>query len=71
MFSAYGLACNTGQVLGILAAGLLTTRLGLMTMLNAQALIYLATGVFAAWQITKRLRQHQADQPGQAAEAKR
>jgi MFS family permease len=53
VFSAYGLAGNTGQVLGMLAAGLLTARLGLMTMLNTQALIYLAAGAFAARQITK------------------
>ena len=47
VFSAAGLASNAGQVLGMLAAGLLTAPLGLMGLLNAQAVLYLATGALA------------------------
>jgi predicted MFS family arabinose efflux permease len=48
VFSAFGLVGNAGQALGMLAAGLLTAPLGLMTMLNAQAGLYLAAGALAA-----------------------
>jgi predicted MFS family arabinose efflux permease len=62
VFSAYGLVSNAGQVIGMLVAGLLTAPLGLMTLLNTQAGIYLATGIFAVWQIV-RLR-HPPAPPG-------
>jgi MFS family permease len=48
IFGALGLTGNAGQVIGILAAGLLTPALGLMTMLNTQASLYLAAGLVAA-----------------------
>jgi predicted MFS family arabinose efflux permease len=47
-FAAFGAAANVGQAVGMLAAGILTTRLGLMTVLNAQAGLYLSAGLFAA-----------------------
>jgi predicted MFS family arabinose efflux permease len=47
-FAAFGAAANVGQAVGMLAAGILTVRLGLMTVLNAQAGLYLSAGLFAA-----------------------
>jgi predicted MFS family arabinose efflux permease len=47
-FAAFGAAANVGQAVGMLAAGILTTRLGLMSVLNAQAGLYLSAGLFAA-----------------------
>jgi MFS family permease len=46
--AALGLASNAGQSIGMLAAGLLTAPLGLMTMLNIQAALYLVAGI-GAW----------------------
>lgn len=60
VFSAYGLVGNAGQAVGMLAAGLLTGPLGLLTLLNVQALIYLATGAFAAWQVRALTRRASA-----------
>jgi hypothetical protein len=48
IFGALGLVSNAGQAIGMLAAGALTARLGLMALLNAQGLLYLAAGVLAA-----------------------
>lgn len=56
VFSGYNLACNLGQAIGMLAAGVLTAPLGLMTLLNTQALLYLATGGLAAWCMTRHQR---------------
>jgi MFS family permease len=44
VFAAVGLTENTGQVLGILAAGVLTAPLGLMALLNAQGALYVVAG---------------------------
>ncbi len=44
MFAAVGLVENTGQALGIAAAGVLAAPLGLMALLNAQGSLYLAAG---------------------------
>jgi MFS family permease len=44
VFGAVGLTENAGQALGIVAAGLLTAPLGLMTLLDAQAGLYLVAG---------------------------
>jgi MFS family permease len=44
VFAAVGLTENVGQALGIVAAGLLTTPLGLTALLNAQGALYLAAG---------------------------
>lgn len=46
-FAAFGAVANVGQAIGMIAAGFLTSGLGLMTVLNAQAGLYLAAGVFA------------------------
>jgi MFS family permease len=47
-FGALGMAGNAGQAIGMVAAGALTSQLGLMTMLNAQGALYIAAGVLAA-----------------------
>ena len=47
-FSAYSLAANLGQVVGMLAAGVLVAPLGLTAVLDAQATLYLLAGLFAA-----------------------
>jgi MFS family permease len=52
--SAFGLAGNAGQAIGMLAAGLLTAPLGLMAMLDGQAVLYLVAGAVAARWMTKR-----------------
>jgi MFS family permease len=44
VFAALGLVENAGQALGIVAAGVLTAPLGLMTLLDAQAGLYLVAG---------------------------
>ncbi len=44
VFAALGLVENAGQALGIVAAGVLTAQLGLMTLLDAQAGLYLVAG---------------------------
>jgi MFS family permease len=52
VFSALGLADGAGQAIGMLAAGVLTPALGLMTMLDAQGVLYLAAGALAArWMV--------------------
>ncbi|HEX3814297.1 MAG TPA: MFS transporter [Mycobacteriales bacterium] len=54
IFGALGLASNAGQAVGMLAAGLLTAPLGLLTLLNAQALLYLGAGVVATcWMVDR------------------
>jgi MFS family permease len=52
-FALLGLAGNAGQMAGILAAGLITGLLGLSTVLDAQALLYLAGGALAARLMTE------------------
>jgi MFS family permease len=47
MFGAYGVVENAGQAVGIVAAGMLTAPLGLMTLLNAQGALCLAAGALA------------------------
>jgi Na+/melibiose symporter-like transporter len=47
IFGALGLAENAGQAVGMIAAGMLAGPLGLGTVLNIQAGIYVATGVVA------------------------
>ncbi len=48
VFSALGLADSAGQATGMLAAGVLSPALGLMTMLDIQGGLYLAAGAMAA-----------------------
>jgi MFS family permease len=48
VFGALTLATNAGQAAGMLAAGLLTAPLGLMTLLDAQGCLYLLAGAVAA-----------------------
>jgi MFS family permease len=52
-FSALGSAGNIGQAIGMLAAGLLAAPLGLMTLLNTQAALYVAAGAVAARWMTR------------------
>jgi MFS family permease len=54
IFGAFGLADNAGQAVGIVAAGTLTSPLGLMTLLNAQGGLCLAAGVLAAVLMMRR-----------------
>jgi Na+/melibiose symporter-like transporter len=59
IFGALGLAENAGQAVGMIAAGALAGPLGLGTMLNIQAGIYLATGLVAVRALqgaTRRVR---------------
>lgn len=59
VFGAFGLASNLGQAVGMLAAGLLASPLGLLSILNTQAALYLAAGGIAAWSMTDhRTRRH-------------
>ena len=53
-FAALGLASNAGQSIGMVAAGLLTAPLGLMTMLDTQAALYLIAGIIAGYWMTDR-----------------
>ncbi len=54
IFSALGLAGNAGQAVGMIAAGTLTGPLGLMTILNTQACLYLGAGGVAARLLVRR-----------------
>ncbi len=59
VFGAFGLTSNLGQAVGMLAAGLLASPLGLLSILNTQAVLYLAAGGIAAWSMTDhRSRRH-------------
>jgi MFS family permease len=53
-FATLGLASNAGQSIGMLAAGLLTAPLGLMSVLNTQAALYLLAGIIAGYWMTDR-----------------
>jgi MFS family permease len=53
-FAALGLAGNAGQLIGMLGAGLLTAPLGLLTVLDTQAVLYLIAGVIAGYWMTNR-----------------
>lgn len=57
-FAALGLAGNAGQSIGMLAAGLLTAPLGLMTVLNTQAALYFVAGIVAGCWLTDRRVPH-------------
>jgi MFS family permease len=50
----FGLIGNVGQAGGMLAAGLLAAPLGLLRILDTQAVLYLAAGAIAAWSMTGR-----------------
>jgi MFS family permease len=60
VFGAYTLVSNAGQGVGMLAAGLLTAPLGLMTLLNAQGCLYLLGGAFAALTLARTRRRRGA-----------
>jgi MFS family permease len=47
VFAAFGLASAAGQALGIIVAGILGDRLGVVLLLNVQAALYLAGGLVA------------------------
>lgn len=68
VFGAFGLISNLGQAVGMLAAGLLATPLGLLSILNTQAVLYLAAGGIAAWSRTdhRAQRRHQPAPPAPA-----
>jgi MFS family permease len=68
-FSALGLAGNIGQAIGMLAAGLLAAPLGLMTLLNTQAAVYLAAGAVAARWMTRGPAKAQFAMHGNAEES--
>jgi MFS family permease len=63
VFGAFGLIGNVGQAAGMLAAGLLAAPLGLLSILDAQAVLYLAAGAIAAWSMTG----HRARRPRRPA----
>ena len=75
VFGAFGLIGNVGQAAGMLAAGLLAAPLGLLSILDAQGVLYLAAGAIAAWSMTGHrvrrrprrpaLRSRSAPGPGQ------
>jgi MFS family permease len=46
--AAFGATTNAGQALGMLAAGLLADRLGVVAMLNMQGVLYILAGLVAA-----------------------
>lgn len=52
VIGAFGLTSNLGQAVGMVAAGLLAAPLGLLSILNTQAVLYLAAGGIAAWLMT-------------------
>jgi MFS family permease len=56
VFAAFGLASTAGQALGILAAGVLGDRLGVVLLLNVQAALYLAGGLVALGWLTEHSR---------------
>ncbi len=56
VFAAFGLASAAGQALGILAAGVLGDRLGVVLLLNVQAALYLAGGLVALGRLTDHSR---------------
>jgi len=68
VFGAFGLISNLGQAVGMLAAGLLATPLGLLSILNTQAVLYLAAGGIAAWSMTDHRAQRRR-QPAPPAPA--
>ncbi len=58
-FSALNLVGNTGQAVGMILAGALVAPLGLMSVLDAQGLLYLAAAAVAArWLVAVALRPH-------------
>ncbi len=64
VFAAAGFASALGQALGMLGAGLLGDRLGVVNVLNFQGLLYLVAGLAAArWLSVRR-----ADQPARPAD---
>jgi hypothetical protein len=56
VFAALGFAEGAGQAIGMVGAGLVTAPLGLMVLLNAQGLLYLAAGLLAATTLSGRYR---------------
>lgn len=62
VFGAFGLISNLGQAVGMLAAGLLATPVGLLSILNTQAVLYLLAGGIAARSM-KDLRAQRCRQP--------
>jgi MFS family permease len=48
IFGALGLVGNAGEGIGMIAAGVLTVPLGLITLLDVQGLLYLLAGILAA-----------------------
>jgi MFS family permease len=54
VFAAFGAMFSAGQVVGMLAAGLLTDRFGVVPLLNAQGTLYLLAGAVAARWMTQR-----------------
>lgn len=56
VFAAFGLASTAGQALGIVAAGVLGDRLGVVLLLNVQAALYLSGGLVALGWLTDHSR---------------
>jgi MFS family permease len=64
VFAAVGVASATGQAVGMLAAGFLGDRLGVVGMLNGQAVLYLLAGAIALlWLSPTRRSTQQSAQP--------
>jgi predicted MFS family arabinose efflux permease len=51
IFGAFGLVSSAGETVGIAGAGLLAAPLGLMTLLEAQGLLYLLAAALAGWRL--------------------
>ena len=56
VFASFGVAAATGQALGIVAGGVLGDPLGVVTVLNAQGILYLIAGAMAAVWLRTPLR---------------
>jgi MFS family permease len=67
VFAAFGAVFNAGQAAGMIAAGLLADRLGVVSMLNAQGALYLLAGVVAAYGMGRQPVRRARRRPGRAA----
>ncbi|HEY5430212.1 MAG TPA: MFS transporter [Solirubrobacteraceae bacterium] len=66
-FAAAGVATSVGQAAGMIAAGLLADRLGVVNVLNAQGTLYLLAGLVAAVWLGRPGRIHGRPAPAAAS----